>query len=313
MNQIKAIVSRVQNRREQYQTIVCRKLPDLSPITSPQILGHYSRTDAKGKKGERKRYVLLADSIRIDGLIETPTSIARDYLVVNKYHPHRMRGDLQYQGVQSIIKRFSFTPSLAVPGHFEDGFYIDLKAAYFSIMALIGWDVIYSPGHYIGKGRSIADFPFPQHKIARNSLMSAAQPRSVARVNPPGGRQNVVTSTPYNPMVNLQLIALTSDILHSIAANARSMGAVYVNTDGYIAPTAGIAASIQQMIADFGFSARVKFQGPGIVNSIGSYAIGDFATRNIDRTPARGTHSNIAPPEYSRWLQRNLEYMAGIA
>lgn len=308
MNQITAIAARIERRREMYDTSIVRELPaPNTPRTIPTIAGHYAQTETRGKFGTRRRLIVRYDSVRVGDLIETPTAAARDYLAANGYHAKRPRGALAYESVKRIINRFSMTPSYAQPGRFDDGEYIDLRAAYFQIMSLVGWDVSYAPGRYLGAGRSVSDFPFPNNRIARNSMLSSAQIAQFCVLQPPNGAPKM--SRRMTELTNLQLIAAVSDLLHSVAARAVDCGAVYVNTDGYIAPDHATAQRIKSMLSDFGLASRVKFSGAGMVHSVGCYEIGELKTRNVGRGTVSGTRSNIADVEYWRWVQKNMEYL----
>jgi len=300
-----AIAARVHARRETYRTIVVNKFPPLEPLTVPMILGQYSRTEITGKRGERQRFIRRQDAICVDGLLETPTALSRDFLTVRKLRERRLPSDRV--AINGGAQRIPFAPSFALPGEFDDGFYVDIRAAYFSIMTLMGWDVRYNPGKYIGPGAPL-DFPFPDHKIARNSLVSIARPHTITKMLPPGGAAHIVSTNGHNPYLNFQLSALISDLLHVIASHALELGAIYANTDGYVAPDDATRRRIEQMIADFGLSARVKHRGSGRVLSVGAYEIGDFSTLNHTRGMAISARSNVVDIDCARWLQKNLEY-----
>lgn len=310
MNQAELVGARVAKRREMYETVVCRDLPKNPVLTVPQIIGHYSRTDTRGAWGIRRRFIVRYDSVRIGDLIETPTSAARDYLKVNNYRPRRLRGSLQYESIGRILKRFSQTPAFSKPGRFEEGEYIDIQAAFFSIMAIAGWDLTYAPGRYFAPGRSVADFPFAENKISRNSMVSAAQVAEFRVAYPPGDQSSERIQKRQTEFTNPQLIAVISDVLHSIARLAQEAGAIYGNVDGFIAPDPATAGQVKQVIADFGLLGRVKHRGEGFVNSVGSYAIGDFQTANIRRGMRSAGSSNVINVDYLKWLQKNFESAA---
>jgi len=312
MNQIQMIAERVMRRREKYLTTIQRWFPKEIKIEVPVKVGHYSMTDISGPTGSRCRRIITQDSIAIANVIETPTAIARDYLAVNQYRPKRLRGKMQYESSEKIMARSSLVPGFANPSRFEEGEYIDLQAAYFSIMSLIGWDCVYCPGRIFALGRSIKDFPFPQHRISRNTLLSTAQPPTFCTMYPPGGSKFSKMKAGWSETVNLQLVAAVSDILQAIANLAISAGAVYVATDGYIAPNLESSNKIKNMISDFGLNARVKAHGPGSIIGAGAYRVGSLETINYKKRRSDHASSNVASMELSHeiWIQKNLAYAA---
>lgn len=302
-----AIRERVERRREMYQTFVVNQFPDLRPLKSPIIIGQFSRTETQGKYGTRRRFIQRAGSIQIAGMIETPTSIARDFLNVQELKAKRIKQNFDL--IRSTAQRLPFAPGMAIPCQFDDGFYIDIHACYLSLMQITGWNVLYNPCRYLAAGNDL-DFPFPENKIARNSLVSIARPHDTVKMLPPGGTAQIVRERSYNPYLNFQLSAIISDALHALANLAKLAGAIYVNTDGYIAPNDRVRREIQQLIADFGLLSRIKHRGAGIVSNMASYSIGDFKTKNNEYRIIAPVQSNIAEIDHARWLQKNLQFWA---
>ncbi len=305
MNQLNALRERSQARFGRYQTTVIPKMFIPRDERKQFIKGQFSLTQVNGKLSERVRFVLHDEnSIEHGEWFETPTSTARDYIHINELKPKRLRSGCQYRD-------FVQTPDFAEVGaRFEDGEYIDIRAAYFSIVNLAGWDLLYAPGRWIAAGRRANDFPFPENRIARNSLVTCGEKKTkMPRVI--GGQ--IEMRPAWNELTNLCLITFVSDVLQSIAHLATQAGAVYCNTDGFIAPSYGVARKIEQYISDFGLTSRVKMRGAGVVGGMTSYAIGDKKTVGFKNPTAKQTRSAIDRTNVQEilWLQRNLEYLNG--
>lgn len=249
---------------------------------------------------------LIQDRILIqDGIYETPSAIARDYL-----RGEYKRGPRGTSRQLAIVAGLPPVPSYAKPGHFFDGAYIDGRAMYWSIMSIAGWDVDYNPGLWLCPGRPPITFPFPEHKVARNCLVSAGRMTGIPTYNPkklPGDPYQTLTRG--NELKNNQLPRLIVDILNSIADLCIKAGAVYVNNDGMIAPSQNVADRLRQIFADWGLEGQTKYEGEGEIKASGTYSVGDHKTMNYERnaeTPVR----NIYPPPYQKWLQGEFSFLA---
>lgn len=115
--------------------------------------------------------------------------------------------------------------------------------------------------------------------------------------------------------VNLILWTLVQDVLNGVAADMVDVGAVYVNTDGYILPDDRLAAGFD-VLNDWGLTGTIKNYGEAHVVSIGTYCFkdnygdrntGTKMTENYRRNPnrlARGMNKidkNAA--EIRQWLR----------
>jgi hypothetical protein len=173
-----------------------------------------------------------------------------------------------------IMDRRRSHPLYANPCVLEDAYYIDLQSAYWSIMSIVGWDVDYCPGKWIGVSSNVEDFPFKSDKLARNSMVSVGLP-GLLRVWT-GTRLSFVKRA--NPFVNLGLWSLIHDVLHGVASEMVEIGAKYVHTDGYILPS-GNASDAFDILDSWGLSGSVKERGSAIIRGAGDYDIGGHTSK----------------------------------
>jgi hypothetical protein len=292
------LIERAKKRQDQWRTIPVRQLPDPYSLTETTILGSYSYS----KLSSRTRIVVKKDCVTLDGdLIETPSAIARDYLR-EKYK----RGPI-IKSVQAAALMDSLygVPNYAKPRLFEHGFYVDIKSAYWSIMKISGWNVDYWPGKWLSIGTPPDDFPFYNHKIARNCLVSAGVPSKILRYTPRGQFDEMRVGS---PLANISLFKLIQDVLNSIAEESIAAGAIYVNTDGFIAPNENIAAKIINIIEDWGLVASIKGEGEGGVKGAGAYKVGNAESvpwsLREDNAPIKAIHA----PHHRRWLKKAFSF-----
>lgn len=250
---------------------------------------------------QKRRLALLANLVNLWGFDQTPTEVARDYLSI--HHPRGKRVN-RYQG-DLFMSVSRGQPMLSVPGDYRDMVYVDLKAAYWSILNVVGWDADYYPGRFLAAGRVPSDFPLANHKPARNSLVSVGLPRTSHVWN----GKRFIHQPGYNKLLNLSLWWTVQDVLHAIAAYAEALGAVYVNTDGYIVPRS-TSAALMNHIEDWGLRAAVKAAGDGSVFGVGMYRLGDMETARggFYLPPTRSIY-----PVNSAWLQRRFAWFAARA
>jgi hypothetical protein len=288
-------------RARSWKNIELRSLPDPYGLHEAAILGTYS-------------YALLTSRVRLlikSSLIELdeehrepPPVIARDYLRA-KYKRGPINKKNQIEAIEDGTKP---VPIFAAPGKFTEGYYIDIKSAYWSIMKIVGWNPDYYPGKWIAPGEPPSDFPFPEHKIARNCLVSAGVPGKMLQYKPTGQFYEVGGGS---PLKNPGLFRLISDVLNSIAHTARrEYGALYVNNDGFIAPSHKSAAQIVQLIKNWGLTPTIKAEGPGAVRSAGAYQVGKMTSIPFKMRVDNLAVSIIHRPAYADWLEENFSYWA---
>jgi hypothetical protein len=303
-----ALIDRAHARRESFNTVGVGQLPEVGALTETTVLGTYSYTLLSSKS----RLIVSPLCIPLDHVIETPSAIARDYLKW-KYHRSPRAKHMQ---IQTLMGGMRGLPGFAKPCRFDHGFYIDIRAAYWSIMTVTGWNVDYWPERWLGAGVPPYDFPFQSadlnEKKARNCLVSCGTgdqvlmyyPRRPFSENNPGPRKT------RNEIMNWQLWRLVTDVLHAIGGEALNAGAVYVHTDGYIAPTPAIKDKVCQIVKDWGLNPRIDHEGAGEVYSRGTYAIGKHHPAH--ETAFRHSYDAVLKPRYSSWLQKSFSHFAGM-
>lgn len=308
------IMKRAEERRSRYQTVVWEKprppMPnDLQPTLT---MGSYSVIE----EPTRRRFIIAKNAVQLpDGTIESPTTVARDYL--HFYHHGKL---IQTSAQWEASKEIGAMPALAFPCTFGRGFYLDIRAAWWEIVNIVGWSVEYLPPGYSEKafflrGRVPYDFPFPDHKIARSCLVSvAAQSGGIPKwycteashgsaihgVCNIGRRVMKGYNYTYRPMLH----RLVSDVMNAIAEEALEAGAVYVQADGFIAPNHDTMIKISEVVASWGLFARIKEQGSGNVTGPGCYKVGEKRSRK--RVKRLIEHKGIRSLPYREWLKENF-------
>lgn len=304
---LQQMADRVKERQTKYQTKIVRALPPIRRLNEPYMLGSFSVT----LRSTRKRYLRKSAALPIGETLETPSTLARDYLALVYRKGPGLRST-QRTTIEGIIQRAPAFPLYAVPQTFDDGFYIDVRRAFFSVMLVAGWNVSYLPKKFIGKGRPPSDYPFQESSISRNSLVSVASSRMLVEYFPPNHKRHVLTT--FNPLLNESISALIRDVLHSLANTAVRSGAIYCHTDGYIAPDENTANRLIQAVRDYGLEARIKARGPGAVWGVANYRVGDQVSLwEGRRDEYAGPFQGTLEIEYDRWLRNNFSVLAGRA
>lgn len=300
MTTIKDLIKKAAERQEKWETYFVRTLPDPWTLKETTFIGSYSFSLIQS----RKRMLLKKDAIPLNSVYsETPPAIARDFLTL-KYK----RGPIvKAMQARRLMDGLHGVPNYANPRRFDHGFYVDVKSAYWSIMQIAGWNVDYYPGQWLSPGSAPNDFPFKTHKVARNCLVSAGIPGSLIQYIPRGEFKEV---RPGNRLANVSLFKLIQDVLNCIAVDAIKLGAIYVNTDGFIFPNEKSAANGIQLIYDWGLNASIKAEGAGAVKSSGAYLVGGvesvpYSMREKDQRVRR-----VHNPDYKDWLRKSFQFWA---
>jgi hypothetical protein len=255
----------------------------------------------------RKRLLRSDVLISVDGTQDTPPALARDYLTLK----YGKAGRVTWPQVKRLKETARPLPLFIKPTTFDEGYYIDVRAAYWQIMQIVGWQVDYYPGRWLMRGPGVRDFPYREdkrpQKMARNCLVSAGQKGGLLRWM--AGPKTTQEVNAGNRLINGQLVGLVHDVLHAIAVQAQRAGVVYVATDGYVAPTMRIAQRVGRILEDWGLEARLKGAGGGGVYGAGAYTVG----RLRSRAPRSGQPvANLEPGEYDRWLQPRFEALSAL-
>lgn len=291
------LAHRARERQEKHATIIKDYFPDIHTLTEPCYHGVLSWTLPQ----RRERWIKPGAVVNIGNGIQTGGEIARDYL--DWKYPDRLRAT---KAQVLAIKEHRSAPLYCEPSVLEHGAYVDLSAAYWSIMSLIGWDVDYYPGKWLVAGECPDDFPLREHKVARNALVSAGLPTPVKYWT---GSEDKKLYT-RNPHINMGLWAAIMDILHSIGGIARSLGAIYVHTDGYILE-AWEASTLIGEIERFGLHASIKASGVSVVLGMGNYRCGDKSTKAYGAAGITGNVEYIYRT-HSDKLREKLDHLSRV-
>lgn len=281
-----------EERHEEKDHVIYTSFPDIRDVRTRVYWGVFSWSLPQWKA----RYLLKQSALRIQDLPLSPGDIVRDYL--DFYHPKRLR----CIGAEArIYEEHVSAPLYFRPFTTMQGTYIDIESTYFSILKLIGWNINYLPGQWLIPGRAPLDWPLPEHKGARNYLVSIGLPRPMLVWS---GRQ-FVQQAGKNAHINRGLWLAVMDILHSIATIAISLGAKYVHTDGYILPS-NSAPILIRAISDWGLNARVLGEGETYVFGMGNYSVGDKKSKLFNPEHLGKPISSIREVN-SRWLQKSVQ------
>jgi hypothetical protein len=289
------LASKTAERNEKSEHIVYAAFPDIREMATRIYWGVFSWSLPQIKQ----RFLLKQSIVRLREQLCSPGDIVRDYL--DFYHPKPLR----CIGAEArIYEKHVSAPLYFRPFTTREATYIDIESTYFSILKVVGWNINYLPGQWLIPGRAPLDFPLPEHKGARNYLVSIGLPRPMLVWN----GSKFLEQKGKNAHINRGLWRLVMDILHSIASIAVSLGAQYVHTDGYILPTKN-AGILIRAIKDWGLNARVLGEGESYVFGIGNYSVGDKKSKSFDPTRVSTPMSSIYETE-SRWLQKQVQKIA---
>lgn len=293
------MLDRVVQRHENYNVIYSEILPPIDHFDEPTIWTPTTRIGRVSKdRWLLDRGLQFVPDINVK---ETASSLARDYLYC-KYNgpPPALSG--QIERIEAELKPYNM-PGYSKPGSFPHGYYIDIASAYWSILMLWGWDVDYWPSKWLyQRGPVPIDFPYQHNKVSRNCLVSLAQTSRLKLWSPGKGHHEIAIP---NSRINWQIMCLIKDVLNGVASEAVNAGAVYVNTDGYIAPNKKVAKKIKQIILDWGLEYRVKYEGMGWVKNGQSYCVGS----KITKVQGQEKHyHDIKELNYHHWLRRRMAW-----
>ena len=258
------------------------------------MLGSFSWYWMQSKRKE----LLRPYALNFGNVLSTPSEIARTYLE-HKYPKLRTTSE-QYQYFRVPIS----APLYAKPHQFEEGVYIDIRAAYWQILQIVGWDADYNPTKWLGKGQPMDDFPYADIKLSRNCLITAGLPSEASFWD--GANRQYKRLPTHNRTANIGIWSLVNDILHGVAWDAIAAGAVYAHTDGFICSSAR-AGSVISSIREWGLEARIKKAGHAKVFGVGSYSFGNSATN----TPkSEHAYDGLILSPHRLWLKRKVRFFA---
>lgn len=277
-------------RLEGWRVELVNRLPAYTEMEESCYLGTFSMAQFQ----RRHKFVLAKHAHRTPGGFLTPGEMARDYL---KLHYPKYNRKATYGQIKSCIDDRGTVPLYCLPTKGE-AVYVDLKAAYWSIVRTVGWNVNYHPERFLVCNPDNEDFPFADNKLGRNMLVSTSLPHNLSMWN---GRR-VVTVQKRNPYQNLILFRLVTDVLNAIAAEMiQYAGAIYVNTDGYIIPAESYDRA-RDVLDSWGLPYAIKFQGMATVTAIASYKFPTHTTKRV----LRERQTNKIQSVNRQWLKKRF-------
>lgn len=289
-NMLTMMIEHTKERNEGWEILLVDMFPALTSIHVPTIIGLFSWSS----RAVKKRLLLKSHAVDYGGGWCTPGDVARDYLAL-KFPKRRVR--MTTSQYQKIVPNRAQTPVYCEPGDLENGVYIDIQHAYWSIVRTLGWDVNYNPGVFLSPQSDVADFPFPDLKMARNCLVSCGLSGMLRLWT---GEKLIFQKKP-NRFINLMLWKAAQDILHGVALDCIDAGAIYAYTDGFIAPQEK-AAKVFAAIEAWGLTAGVKHDGLAHVRGPADYDFPGYRTKVRPRNKAI-KFSNLYEPgrDWLRW------------
>lgn len=271
---------------------VVPEFPLLPSLSGRVFLGSFSWYYVQ----QRRKDILRRFALQFPFGTCTPSELARSYIACN--YPRQRALNVQTE----LFKQRISAPLYVSPHHYDSGYYVDIKSAYWQILQVVGWDADYYPGVWLAKGKPMDDFPFAENRLARNCLVTCGLPSEASVWD--GDKQQFIRVKTFNKQINLGIWKLVMDVLHCIAWDCIAAGAIYAHTDGYICSGERVVA-VQNAIQEWGLTSTIKRQGVTDVYGVGSYTIDRFGTKNphIKTNPYDG----LDLPEYNSWLKRRFQ------
>lgn len=284
-----------------YTVHLLDKWPPMSTFEVECIVGALVITSVSTKQ----RWMLKRKAVPFAGTWVTSADLARLYLNLKFKGKKRRITTIQWKDFYDLSRRSM--PLSVYPQTYENGYYVDIRSAYWSILRAVGWDVDYMPGQWLKVKDDITvnDFPFPQDKMARNCLVSLAADGS--RMMRVWDGHMMTFRKGGNGLVNKMLYSLVSDVLNNIAYECIRAGACYSFTDGFICDHSRVNA-IEEIIASWGLSSSIKFTGECEVKGVGAYKFGSFKTRKFDIQTGHSIHK--INPVHLQWLKKRFRHFA---
>jgi hypothetical protein len=267
------IVERVHERQRKWKVRVVKSM-NLRQLAEEDPVGVICGSRSALQQGLGVRVMVEDALVRVDGTREVVTALARDWLSVEypKFNPEKL--SMRWSRPWAVPEPYA--PMFAKPCTFRHGYLVDVRALWWCILLRFGWGVRYCPGRYVGLDRPPVTWPWPEHKVGRNSLVTAGFPAELVRLKPGGEMQRI---SAVNPRLNIPLANLVHDVMHLLASYAVELGAVHYHTDGAIFTEEASARRWMDRVEELGFEARVKSQGWGWVKGVGCYRVGDRRTK----------------------------------
>lgn len=291
-----SMMERFKEKSENWQTELINTWFPLASYTDTLILGVFSRSDM----AKRHKWLHEKRAIHMEYGVLSPAEMARIYLDV-KYPDRKPR--MTTRQYQEFWQKHRSPPLAVKPCTIDDGVYIDIKSAYWSILQIVGWDADYTPSRWLGVRSDNSDFPYPDIKLARNSLVSVGLPGSVQIWH--AGKVSVHKKG--NKYINMVLWSLVQDVLNGVALDVVEAGAVYAHTDGFIVPRNRVDAATAAIEA-WGLPWSIKGQGRAEVRSVGEYVI-EGLRGQFRRAAKPHPYWKIYDPDRA-WLRKRMVYFS---
>jgi len=192
-------------------------------------------------------------------------------------------------------------PRFARPGVIEDAMYMDIERAFYSIYKRLEWDIDVSlTARVFARGRlSLADFPYPCHRLARNTVIGLAISKFVMLWTDGIPQRFERRGGLWNP----HLCAAIFLTLNCCAWKAIGLNARYFNQDGCII-AADRAQEYAEYCARWGLRARPKAAGDSVVRAAGAYRVGGVVSGTFALSSRVAASSCLAPRAWCTWWER---------
>lgn len=291
-----SMIDRVKERMNGWSVELIDDFPSLLTLHEVVTLGSF----AWSAQGRKHKWIKKFHAVDYGGGWVTPADIARDYLAL-KYPDRRKR--ITTDQYNKCVRDRPQAPLYAEPCTLDHALYVDLVGAYWQIINVIGWDVNYNPNKFLGVNSNNGDFPFKDHKLARNCLVSSSLPSTLRMWD---GEKLVFKSKP-NRFINLLLWRAVCDVLHGVAAAVVAAGAKYVHTDGYIVPMER-ASDVFSAIDNWHLRCAIKHEGACEIRGAGNYTFPSRQSGHKRTVKPRGI--NNIDNRYSQWLLPRFRRMS---
>lgn len=320
---LEQIHSIIREKNDKYKSILVDKLPSPRELYPPPvILGTYSHY----LPTEHIRYVDRKYTRDIGGISATFGDIARAYLIVKygcdgHWKPRYTSAQWEY------FNNWYSVPLLSVPCTYQQGYYIDIRSAWWQIACVVGWDTDYLPSskrpRFLTMGQSPIDLPYSEIKPLRSSIISMVRPSKIRIWQCPLCQEGIkcepindikhpygstLIQNRWNNFYNPALWSVVSDVLNGVASDCIQSGCiVYANNDGFIAHDKKSCAKLITILDSWGLSYSIKGSGAGWVSGVGSYRVGKMRSKNRVRA---NDLVKVNPIPHLYWLRNKFFSMA---
>ena len=273
--------------------VIDTSIKDARLLPDGTVYGNYSYT-----LPNKLKLIPFSFARHIGDYTETETGFTRIFM---KSLPKR-----RYRKLQHDFMKFSRPPLYIRPSIIENAVYVDLVAAYPSVYKLIGWEVDYQRGKYLGINDSL-EYPYnASWKVGRSFVVTGALPFQFSRFVK-GGK--IEMRRYYSQLANPSFVACVYDVLSMIGKFATyALDARYFNADGGIMRMEALDTFVS-FVESMGLKARVKYMGKAVILSSGYWRVGSHQTKNMEKKQASGIHGgdyNYISVQDADWLYKRM-------